>query len=183
MDEDRKEQLKRLAEQAKEKHLDTVIENYVKFNISKNGTWTDKIMIVYNDYLATGEGMTIHVLIQIMHSLSIKDAPVSEGIENFKDYLVKYEEYEKLRDLFLPENRKEFYKRIRDMMFKAFPNDTYIAQFPNIIMNLTYYLESDDINNDKAIINNYVTSGAIKQLVRGGWGDLFYSSTFHVNYS
>lgn len=184
MDEKRKEELIGKMDEAREKHLDYVINNLVQFRLAQDGTWHDKMFFIFNDYFATGEGISRHLLIKY---LDLTSEPMPEIIGTtmaaFEEFAKKSDERSKLRDRLLPQNRKTLYISIQDAMLEEFPASAYVCQMPDLIMNLTYFMNADPEDNMVSVINSWVMPRILNQIMEGGYGNFHYSSTYHVNYS
>lgn len=167
-----------------EKHFNYCLEN-TKFFLSTLHSRSDSIFILFSNYYATGEGSTISIVIG--HS-TVADIPMPELVslskEDMETFSSAYEEYKCNRNLLKPENRHFLYKNLCELMRDKFKNP-YFAMYPDFVMNLSYFMiqDSEEGIEAKNYVSRFLPPQVINMAKACDFGNLIYSSQFHVNYS
>lgn len=161
---------------------------YCTFCTEINNTHTDCVILSVSSYMATGEpySRAINIFHTNLNHPILEPAPVLCGIDSecVSAFNSACEEFNSSRFLLKEHGKEYLYKLVSDKMTDDFKQHSYFVQYPNLIMNLTYFNKhiQDDSNMMVMQLKNTIPNYIIETM-NTRWGSFTYKTWFSVNYS
>lgn len=158
---------------------------YCEFKLSNVGKRTDQVILTTSNYLATGEPFIQSVLIfhTLLNHPVLEPYPELYGLDedSFGSFNDAVNKVNSSRFLLENESRPYLYKLVQNKLRSEFKSDSYYVQYPDLIMNLSYFLTHKDTAQVKRL-ESLIPTIPLNNII-GDWGYYNYKSIFAVNYS